>query len=93
MIKPLFDRVIVRRSESAKKVGRLHIPEAIAEVANSGVVVAVGEGRLLADGTLASLLIKEGDTVLFGKFAGTEVEIGGETVLVMREDEIFGILE
>lgn len=93
-IKPLYDRVLVRRLESEQKsAGGIIIPDTAQEKTQYGTVVAAGEGKLLSDGTVRSLKIKEGDRVLFGKFSGTEVKLAGEEFLILREEELLGKLE
>lgn len=93
-IKPLQDRVIVKRLEEEEKTaGGLIIPDAAKEKPQSGKILAVGPGKVLENGTKLELTVKEGDTVLFGKYAGTEIKIDGEEVLIMREDDILGIVE
>jgi chaperonin GroES len=94
-IKPLHDRVIVRRLDesSDKTAGGLFIPETAKEKPQEGVVIAAGAGKYKEDGTRQALDVKEGDRVLFGKYSGSEIKIDGEELLIMREDEILGIIE
>jgi chaperonin GroES len=93
-IRPLHDRVIVRRLEEERKTaGGIVIPDTAAEKPMQGEIVAVGNGKLLENGELRALDVKPGDKVLFGKYSGTEVKVGGEDLLVMREDDIMGVLE
>ena len=93
-IRPLFDRIVVERVENeTRSKGGLFLPESAAEKPNEGLVIAVGTGRLSDDGELRPLSIKEGDRVMFGKYAGTEIKIDGKERLVLREDEIYGIVE
>ena len=94
MIRPLRDRVVVARAEVATKTaGGIIIPDAgNAEKPAQGTVLAVGTGYRLGEGDPTPLEVKVGDEVLFGKYTGTEVEYKGETVLVMREEDILGIL-
>ena len=93
-IKPLQDRVVVRRiKEDEKTKGGLYIPDTAKEKPVEGTVVAVGNGKVLEDGTLRKLDIKTGDRVLFGKYSGTEVKIEGEEHLILREDDILGVIE
>jgi chaperonin GroES len=92
-VRPLYDRVLVKRSEEETKTAKgLFLPETAKEKPLSGVVLAVGQGRLADDGTVRSLSVKEGDVVLFGRYSGTEIKVDGEDRLVLREDEIFGIV-
>ena len=93
-IKPLQDRVIVQRVEEEEKTaGGLIIPDTAKEKPQQGKVLAVGPGKVLEGGTRVDMTVKEGDMVLFGKYAGSEVKIDGEDVLIMREDDILGIIE
>src|SRR5688500_17255737 len=94
-IKPLHDRVIVRRLEegSDKTASGLFIPDTAKEKPQEGVVIAAGAGKYKEDGTRQTLDVKEGDRVLFGKYSGSEIKIDGEELLIMREDEILGIIE
>jgi chaperonin GroES len=93
-IRPLQDRVIVRRvKEEEKTKGGLYIPDTAKEKPVEGTVLAVGNGKVLEDGTVRKLDIKAGDRVLFGKYSGTEVKIEGEEHLILREDDILGVLE
>ncbi|MEW6614605.1 MAG: co-chaperone GroES [Thermodesulfobacteriota bacterium] len=93
-IRPLQDRVIVKRVEEEEKTkGGIIIPDSAKEKPMEGKVVAVGTGKVLDDGKKLPLDVKKGDRILFGKYAGTEVKIDGEEHLIMREDDILGILE
>jgi chaperonin GroES len=93
-IRPLHDRVIVRRIEEGEQVrGGIIIPDTTKEKPQEGEVVAAGEGKYKDDGTRQALDVKAGDRVLFGKYSGSEIKIDGEEFLIMREDEILGILE
>ncbi len=94
-IKPLHDRVIVRRIEesSDKTAGGLFIPDTAKEKPQEGEVIAVGEGKYKEDGTRQTLDVKAVDRVLFGKYSGSEIKIDNEELLMMREDEILGIIE
>ena len=93
-IRPLHDRVLVRRLESDKKTaGGIVIPDSAAEKPMEGEVVSVGNGKLLDNGELRALEVKAGDKILFGKYSGTEVKVDGEELIVMREDDIMGITE
>jgi chaperonin GroES len=92
-IKPLQDRVILRRIEEGEQVrGGIIIPDSAKEKPQEGEVVAVGEGKYKEDGTRQSLDVKEGDRVLFGKYSGSEIKLDGEELLIMREDEILGVI-
>jgi chaperonin GroES len=92
--RPLYDRVLVKRLASeTKSSGGLFIPESAKEKPQQAEVMAVGPGRLDKSGKLTELTVKVGDTVLFGKYSGTEVKINGQEVLVMREEDIMGVIE
>jgi chaperonin GroES len=93
-IRPLHDRVIVRRVEEERKsTGGILIPDTAAEKPTQGEVIAVGNGRIQDNGEIRPLDIKAGDKILFGKYSGTEVKVNGEDLLVMKEDDIMGVLE
>jgi len=93
-IRPLHDRVIVRRLEEERKSpGGIVIPDTAKEKPVHGEVIAVGHGKILEDGKVRPLDVKVGDKILFGKYSGTEVRIGNEELLVMREEDIMGVVE
>ena len=93
-IRPLHDRVIVRRLEEERKTaGGIVIPDTATEKPIQGEVVAVGKGKALDNGQVRPLDVKKGDKVLFGKFAGSEVKVDGKELLVLREEDIMGVLE
>ncbi|CAN5396793.1 co-chaperone GroES [soil metagenome] len=94
-IKPLHDRVIIRRIEDTtnQTAGGLYIPDSAKEKPQEGEVIAAGDGKYKEDGTRQSLDVKTGDRILFGKYSGSEIKIDGEELLIMREDEILGIVE
>jgi len=93
-IRPLQDRVIVKRIEEEETTkGGIIIPDSAKEKPMEGVITAVGTGKVLDDGKKTPLDVKAGDKVLFGKYAGTEIQIDGEEHLIMREDDILGVLE
>ena len=93
-IRPLHDRVIVKRVEEEKKsAGGIIIPDAAAEKPVHGIVKAVGKGKILENGEVRPLDLKVGDKVLFGKYSGTEVKVDGEDVLVMREEDVMAVIE
>jgi chaperonin GroES len=92
-IKPLHDRVIIRRIEEGEQIrGGIIIPDSAKEKPQEGEVIAAGDGKYKEDGTRQSLDVKTGDRVLFGKYSGSEIKIDGEELLIMREDEILGII-
>jgi len=93
-IRPLQDRVIVKRIEEEEKTkGGIIIPDSAKEKPQEGKVIAVGKGKLMDDGKVIPLDVKVGDRILFGKYSGTEVKIDGEEHLIMREEDILGIIE
>jgi chaperonin GroES len=93
-IRPLHDRVIVRRMEEERtSAGGIVIPDTATEKPIQGEIIAVGNGKILENGETRPLDVKKGDKVLFGKYAGTEVKVEGEELLVMREDDIMAVVE
>ena len=93
-IRPLQDRVIVRRLEEEEKTkGGIIIPDTAKEKPQEGKIIAVGKGKVTEDGKVIPLDVKVGDKILFGKYSGTEIKIGGEEHLIMREEDILGIIE
>lgn len=93
-IRPLHDRVVVSRMEEERTTaGGIVIPDSATEKPMRGEVVAVGNGKVLENGDVRSLAVKVGDIVLFGKYSGTEVKLDGKEVVVMREDDIMGVIE
>lgn len=93
-IRPLHDRVVVKRLDEEKtSPGGIVIPDTATEKPIKGEVIAVGNGKLLDSGELRALAVKPGDKILFGKYSGTEVKVEGTEYLVMREDDIMGVLE
>ena len=93
-IRPLHDRVIVKRMEEERmSAGGIVIPDAATEKPIKGEVIAAGNGKILDTGETRGLDVKVGDTVLFGKYAGTEVKVEGEDLLVMKEDDIMAVIE
>ncbi|MEW5949252.1 MAG: co-chaperone GroES [Thermodesulfobacteriota bacterium] len=93
-IRPLQDRIVVKRLEEEEKTkGGIIIPDTAKEKPIEGKVIAVGNGKLMENGTRVPLEIKAGDRILFGKYSGTEVKINGEEHLIMREDDVLGVIE
>jgi chaperonin GroES len=93
-IKPLQDRIIVKRLEEEEKTkGGIIIPDAAKEKPQEGKVIAVGDGKVLDNGQKFALTVKVGNKILFGKYSGTEIKIDGEEHLIMREDDVLGIVE
>ena len=92
--RPLLDRVVVRRiEEESRTAGGIIIPDTAKEKPSQGVVVAVGPGGVNDNGKTIVMTLKEGDTILFGKWAGTEIKVDGQTLLIMRENDVLGVLE
>ncbi len=93
-VRPLHDRILVRRIEQEEKTkGGLIIPDTAKEKPQEGKVIAVGKGRFNEDGTLRPLDVHKGDRVLFTKYAGNEIEVGGDEHLIIREDDVLAVLE
>ena len=93
-IRPLYDRIVVKRIEKdIEKVGGLFIPDTAKEKPQEGLVHAVGKGKRLDDGKLTALDVKVGDKILFGKYSGSDIKMDGVEYLIMREDEILGVIE
>ncbi len=93
-IRPLHDRVIIKRMEEERlSAGGIVIPDTATEKPVRGEVIAVGNGKILEDGSVRPIAVKAGDKVLFGKYSGTEVKIDGQELLVMREEDIMGVIE
>ena len=92
--RPLHDRVLVRRLEADEKTaGGIIIPDSAQEKPSEGEIVAVGSGAKAEDGTVTPLDVKAGDTVLFGKWSGTEVKVDGEDLLIMKESDLLGVID
>jgi chaperonin GroES len=94
-IRPLYDRVVVKRVEDkdAAMQGGLFIPDSAKEKPQEGEVVAIGKGKRMDDGRLVALDVQVGDRILFGKYSGSDIKLDGEEYMIMREDEILGILD
>ena len=93
-LRPLHDRVIIKRLEEEKiYAGGIVIPDSAAEKPVRGEVVAAGNGKILEDGKVRTIAVKKGDKVLFGKYSGTEVKVDGQELLVMREEDILAVIE
>jgi chaperonin GroES len=94
-IRPLYDRIVVKRieGEAEKTHGGLFIPDSAKEKPQEGEVFAVGKGKRLEDGKVVPLDVQPGDRILFGKYSGSEIKIDGDEYLIMREDEVLGILD
>ncbi len=93
-IRPLYDRIVVKRIETQEqKIGGLFIPDSAKEKPQEGEVVAVGKGKRLEDGKVVPLDVQVGDRILFGKYSGSDIKLDNDEYLIMREDEVLGILE
>ena len=93
-IRPLYDRIMVKRIEEKETVqGGIIIPDTAKEKPQEGEVVAVGQGKRLEDGKIVPLDVKVGDRILFGKYSGSDIKLDGEEYMIMREDEVLGIIE
>jgi len=93
-IRPLYDRIVVKRIEEKEQMqGGLYIPDSAKEKPQEGEVAATGKGKRLEDGKLVPLDVQVGDRILFGKYSGSDIKIEGEEYLIMREDEVLGILD
>jgi len=93
-IRPLGDRIVVRRlEEETKTAGGIYIPDSATEKPSEGEVVAVGNGRTANNGDLIAMEVKDGDKVIFGKYSGSEVKVGDETLLIMREEDVLAVVE
>jgi len=92
-VRPLYDRLLVKRLEEASQTsGGLFLPEAAKEKPQRGEVIAAGNGRIGEDGQIRELVVKVGDVVVFGKYAGNEIKVDGEDRLIMKEDDILGVI-
>src|SRR6202158_3231392 len=92
-IRPLYDRVVVKRIETQEQMqGGLYIPDSAKEKPQEGEVVAVGKGKRMEDGKVIALDVQVGDKILFGKYSGSDIKLDGEELLIMRQDEVLGIL-
>ncbi|MGO9096879.1 MAG: co-chaperone GroES [Bryobacteraceae bacterium] len=93
-IRPLYDRIVVKRIEEKEQIqGGIIIPDTAKEKPQEGLVIAVGQGKRLDSGKVVALDVKAGDRILFGKYSGNEIKIDGEEYIIMREDDVLGILE
>jgi chaperonin GroES len=94
-IRPLYDRLVVKRidDETDKTAGGLYIPDSAKEKPQQGEVIAAGQGKRADDGKLIALDVKVGDRILFGKYSGSDIKIGTDEYMIMREDEVLGVLE
>jgi chaperonin GroES len=92
-IRPLYDRIVIKRIEEKETVqGGIIIPDTAKEKPQEGEVVAIGQGKRLEDGKLIPLDVKVGDRILFGKYSGSEIKLDGEELLIIREDEVLGVI-
>ncbi len=93
-VRPLHDRIIVQRlEEEEQQVGGIIIPDTAKEKPQQGKVVAVGKGKVKEDGGILAMDVKDGDTILFGKYSGQEIKLDGDDYLIMREDEVLGVVK
>jgi len=93
-IRPLYDRIVVKRVEKQEEMhGGLYIPDSAKEKPQEGEVVAVGKGKRLEDGKVIPLDVQPGDRILFGKYSGSDIKLDGDEYLIMREDEVLGVLD
>ena len=93
-IRPLQDRLLVKRLDNTDKTASgLYIPDSAKEKPQQGKVLAVGKGKVCEDGSVRPLDIKEGDTIVFGKYSGQEIKVDGDEVLILKEDDVYGIVE
>src|SRR5579862_1239811 len=93
-IRPLYDRIVVKRIEQTQQMqGGLHIPDSAKEKPQEGEVTAVGKGKRLEDGKIVSLDVKVGDRVLLGKYSGSEITLDGQELVIIREDEVLGVVQ
>ena len=93
-IRPLYDRIVVKRIEQKEQMqGGLYVPDSAKEKPQEGEVVAVGKGKRLEDGKVIPLDVQAGDRILFGKYSGSDIKLDSEEYLIMREDEVLGILD
>jgi chaperonin GroES len=93
-VRPLYDRILVKRvEEETKTAGGLFIPDTAKEKPQQGVIVAVGHGKLLDDGSLRKLEVKAGDKILFAKYSGSDIKMDGVEHMILREDDILGVIE
>ena len=93
-IRPLYDRIVVKRVEKQEEMhGGLYIPDSAKEKPQEGEVVAVGKGKRLEDGKVIPLDLQPGDRILFGKYSGSDIKLDGDEYLIMREDEVLGVLD
>lgn len=92
-VRPLYDRILVKRTEEElRSKGGLFLPETSKEKPSEGLVLAVGQGRVSEAGEIKPLQVKVGDKIAFGKYAGNEIKVNGEDRLILREDEVFGVI-
>jgi chaperonin GroES len=93
-IRPLYDRIVVKRVEEKEQMqGGLYIPDSAKEKPQEGEVVAIGKGKRMEDGKLVPLDVQVGDRILFGKYSGSDIKLDNEEYMIMREDEVLGILD
>ena len=92
-VKPLGDRILVKRLEEEDKIGSIIVPDAAKEKSQKAEIIAVGEGKKTDEGKLISLEVKKGDKILIGKYAGTDIKIDGEEYIIMKQEDVMGIFK
>ncbi len=93
-LKPIYDRILIRRIEEKEQIqSGIIIPDVAKQKSQEAEVIATGEGKVLENGTTLKMIVKPGNRVIFGKYSGTEVKVNGEELLIIREDEVLGIVE
>jgi chaperonin GroES len=93
-VRPLYDRILVKRvEEEARSKGGLFLPETAKEKPSEGMILAIGQGRVSENGEIKPLQVKVGDRIAFGRYAGNEIKVNGEDRLILREDEVFGVID
>ena len=93
-IKPLDDRVVVKQTEAQDvTAGGIVLPDSAKEKPQQGQVIAVGKGKVMEDGSVRPLDVKQGDTIIFGKYSGQEIKVDGDELLIMKEDDVYGVVE
>jgi chaperonin GroES len=93
-VRPLYDRILVKRIEEEQKTaGGLFIPDSAKEKPQQGVIVSIGQGKVMEDGSLRKLELKAGDKILFAKYSGSEIKMDGVEHLILREDDVLGVIE
>ena len=93
-VRPLFDRILVERNDAPEKTkSGLYLPSSSSDKPSQGIVQAIGKGHVKDNGDIRPLQVQKGDTIVFGKYAGTEIKVGGKDLLILREEEVLGIIK